>query len=47
MERAHIFARTLNLPLGQERLDPLDLVRGVIVLGCSLALMMAGPVLPL
>ena len=46
MERAQTIARTLTLPLGQQRFDPLDLARGMIVLGCALALIMAGPVLP-
>jgi len=47
MERAQAPARTLALPLSQQRFDPLELARGMIVLGCALALIMAGPVLPL
>lgn len=47
MERSQTPARTLALPLGQQRVDPLDTLRSMIVLGCALALIMAGPVLPL
>jgi hypothetical protein len=47
MERAQTLARTFALPLGEKRLDPFDCLRSVIVVGCALALIMAGPVLPL
>lgn len=46
MQRVQTLARTAILPLGQQSLDPLDLARSATVLGCALALMMAGPVLP-
>jgi hypothetical protein len=46
MQRANTFIRTAALPLGQQRLDPVDTLRGLIVLGCAAALIMAGPVLP-
>ncbi len=47
MHRAQIIARTIALPQGQQRIDPLDMARSMIVLGCAAALIMAGPVLPL
>ena len=46
MERAQNFARSLAVSLPTQRLDPLDAARGAIVLGCALALILAGPVLP-
>jgi hypothetical protein len=46
MQRAQIIAHTAALSHGQNRIDPLDIARSVIVLGCALALIMAGPVLP-
>ena len=47
MERAANLARTALLSSAGQRLDPLDLARGLIVLGCAFALIMAGPVWPL
>ena len=46
MERATNLARTAMLLPAGERIHPLDLARGVIVLGCAVALIMAGPVWP-
>ena len=47
MHRYRTLARPIALPLGGQRLDPVEMARGMIVLGCALALIMAGPVLPL
>ena len=46
MHRAQNLARTIALPLGQQRFDPLETARGMIVLGCALALILAGPIFP-
>lgn len=47
MKSAQTIARAIALPLGQQCLDPLDALRSMIVLGCALALIMAGQPLPL
>lgn len=47
MERAQTFVRTFALPLVPQRIDPVDVARSAIVLGCALTLIMAGPLLPL
>jgi hypothetical protein len=46
MHRAHTLARTAALSIGEQRLDPLEIARGMIVLGCAFALIMAGPIFP-
>jgi hypothetical protein len=46
MERATNLIRTATLFPAGEWIDPLDLARGVVVLGCAFALIMAGPVWP-
>lgn len=39
--------RSAAVAVRQARLDPLDMARSMIVLGCALALIMAGQSLPL
>ena len=46
MQRAQTFARSAALSFAEVRLDPLDLARSAIVLGCALALILAGQPLP-
>jgi hypothetical protein len=47
MERTRNHARTAMLALTEQRLDPLEVARSAIVLGCSFALILAGNPLPL
>lgn len=47
MNRAYTLARSAAITLRPAQIDPLDLARSMIVLGCALALIMAGQPLPL
>lgn len=47
MNRAHALARTAAITLRTAQIDPVDFARSMIVLGCALALIMAGQPLPL
>jgi hypothetical protein len=47
MNRAYTPARTAVFALRPAQIDPVEIARGIIVLGCALALIMAGPLLPL
>ncbi|MFL0670808.1 MAG: hypothetical protein ACJLS3_05100 [Erythrobacter sp.] len=47
MDRVRSLARYAPIALPARADDAIDIARGMIVLGCALALIMAGPVLPL
>jgi hypothetical protein len=47
MNRAYTPARAAVLALRPTQIDPVEIARSLIVVGCAAALIMAGPLLPL
>ena len=39
-------ARALALAISRPQLDPIEALRGALVMGCALALILGGPALP-